>query len=158
MIWIGIDPGTETGLAVWDGRGLTELVTLPLHRAMEFVRLRAETGDVTVLYEDAHLRQFIPLSRNWSREIGRAIGAGHVMRDCNIWDEYLTDLGIEHHAVAPKDNVTKVDGDTFKRVTGWTQRTNEHCRDAAGLVDDRLKVWKQLNISPKRKYYGKKNR
>ena len=61
-------------------------------------------------------------------------GVGSVKRDASIWEDYLTDLGIEFEMVAPKRNVTKLSQDRFKAMTGWKNRTNEHGRDAAMLV------------------------
>ena len=36
--------------------------------------------------------------------------------------------------VAPRRNITKVNAERFKAFTGWSKKTNEHGRDAAGLV------------------------
>jgi hypothetical protein len=36
--------------------------------------------------------------------------------------------------VRPKKSITKLDAETFKATTGWTERTNSHARDAAMLV------------------------
>ena len=36
MIYIGIDPGTHTGVAVWDSKAqvFIELATIPIHQAL----------------------------------------------------------------------------------------------------------------------------
>jgi hypothetical protein len=57
-----------------------------------------------------------------------------VKRDASIWDDYLKELGVPYEMVAPRYNVTKLTSETFKRYTGWTKKTNEHGRDAAGLI------------------------
>jgi hypothetical protein len=73
-----------------------------------------------------------PGSANHGREALQ--GAGSVKRDCNIWEEFLTEKRIPFEAVAPKHNVTKLRADAFRNITRWEGRTNEHERDAAMLV------------------------
>lgn len=131
MICIGLDTGTHTGFAVWDSstKKLLELSTMKIHQAMLRVKELSEKEDVCVFFEDARLRTWFG---NSGRE--KLMGAGSVRRDCSIWEDFLADLGIEFHAIAPKDNTTKRDADFFKAVTGWQGRTSEHARDAAFLV------------------------
>lgn len=137
-IIVGIDPGTHTGLAVWNGGTFTEVTSLPLHAALLRVRdLRDRLGfkgnGIVVVFEDARLRKWYGTSTA-RQDRARLQGAGSVKRDCAIWEEALTDWGIEWHAVAPKNNYTKMTAEAFARLTGWTERTNEHGRDAAMLV------------------------
>lgn len=134
--YIGIDPGTRTGLAVWNGGTFTEVTSLPLHAALLRVRdLRDHLGckGIVVVFEDARLRKWYGTATA-RQDRARLQGAGSVKRDCAIWEEALTDWGIEYAKVAPKNNYTKMTADAFRRLTGWTERTNEHGRDAAMLV------------------------
>ena len=62
--------------------------------------------------------------------------------DAKIWEDFLTDKGILFELVAPKDNTTKLDAKSFAYRTGWTKQTNEHGRDAAGLVV----FWTERNL------------
>ena len=66
MIWIGIDCGTHTGLAVWDGdlQTFTRIETVKLHQALTFVLHThlTEPGGVSVVFEDARQRKWIPAS------------------------------------------------------------------------------------------------
>lgn len=137
MIYIGIDPGTHTGMAVWDSREgkFLSLETLPIHRAMtEVLRwsLKAEDDDVKVevIFEDAR-------QRTWFGKgdvSAKLQGAGSVKRDCSIWEDFCTDYGISFRAVPPVKGATKVTPTYFKMISGWTDRTSEHSRDAAMLV------------------------
>ena len=135
---VGIDPGHETGLAVWDtGRRVFRAVaTMRIHRAIEAGRAweRDNPGQVRVVFEDARQRRWIPDSHDLRREMGRRQGAGSVKRDATIWQEALADYGIPFEAVRPQQGLTKWDADTFARITGWTGRTSNHARDAALLV------------------------
>lgn len=136
MTWIGIDPGTHTGLAVLDGRSgcFVEISTLPLHRALELVSALAQEGEVSVIFEDARQRRWLPHARTLTEFKGRAMGGGSVRRDCTVWEEFLTDRRIPFRAVPPRAGMTKLDADRFARLTGWTGRTSNHGRDAAMLV------------------------
>ena len=133
--YIGIDTGTNTGFALWDAeeRRLLEVTCLPLHAALLRVYAFEGRTDVCVCFEDARLRKWYG-TRTEKEDRDKLQGAGSVKRDCAIWEEALTDWGIEWHAVAPKNNYTKMTADAFRRLTGWTERTNEHGRDAAMLV------------------------
>ena len=135
---IGIDPGTHTGLAVWNGSTFTEVTSLPLHAALLRVkelntRLGFKGNGVVVVFEDARLRKWYGTA-SARQDRARLQGAGSVKRDCAIWEEALTDWGIQFAKVAPKNNYTKMTAEAFARLTGWTERTNEHGRDAAMLV------------------------
>lgn len=135
MLWIGIDPGTKTGLAVWDDRGkaLVELETLMIHDALLKVESinKESQGNVFVIFEDARQRTWFGKDKNTNAKLQ---GAGSIKRDCAIWDDFLTDYGIPFRAVPPQKGGTKWDERYFKMVTGWKGKTSNHARDAAVLV------------------------
>lgn len=143
MIYIGIDTGVNTGFAVWDNRkrALLQVASLSIHDAMKRVRAyvdayKAGEGDkVVVRVEDPRQRTWFGTERmSREEERKRLQGVGSVKRDASIWDDFLKDLGVEYEMVAPKLNVTKLTAERFKSITGWQGRTNEHGRDAAGLI------------------------
>lgn len=131
MVWIGIDTGTHTGVAVWDSarQVFLQILTLPIHRAMELVK---EYPHARVVFEDARKRRWY--GRDERNIQARLQGAGSVKRDCAIWEDYLTDKGIDFFAVAPHRGMTKKSEEQFRNLTGWTGRTSEHSRDAGMLV------------------------
>jgi hypothetical protein len=130
---IGIDTGTHTGLAVWNckTKKLDSIKTMKIHEAMKIVLDFHVTfgDDLFVRFEDARLR-------TWFGNAGREQlqGAGSIKRDCSIWQDFLEAEGIAFEAVAPKLNKTKLSADQFKRITGCSETTTEHSRDAAMLV------------------------
>jgi hypothetical protein len=135
--YIGIDCGVHTGICVWSTslKMIRKIETLSIHKAMEEVkRWHDQAGNIFVRIEDARLRTWIPYQKNEKAERGRREGAGSVKRDCRIWEDFLTDLGVPFEMVAPQRNKTKVDVNYFKKLTGYTGKTSEHARDAAGLV------------------------
>lgn len=142
--YIGIDTGTHTGLAVWNGalRRFEVVETMPLHRALlcvhEYQERCADLGvPLTVVFEDARQRKWIPQERNNSEYRGRLMGAGAVKRDAVIWEEFLTDYKITFEKRAPSKGLTKWNQEQFERLTGWKGRTSNHARDAAMLVYQR---------------------
>lgn len=132
MIWIGIDTGTHTGLAVWDDtkQQLVSLETLSIHRAMARV-LTLSAEDVMVVFEDARQRTWFGKDKNTYAKLQ---GAGSIKRDCSIWEDFLTDYEIPFRAVPPHKGSTKWSEEYFKMVTGWTGKSSNHSRDAAVLV------------------------
>lgn len=141
--FIGIDPGENTGLAIWDtaSRSFRAVMTLRLHQALEEVKREYYAALASpiptrfvVIFEDARQRRWFPKERNASEYRGRLMGAGAAKRDAKIWEEFLQDLGCPYEAHKPAPGTTKWDADYWAKVTGWKGRTSEHARDAALLV------------------------
>ena len=142
MIFVGIDPGEHTGLAVWNSEEhyFVDIYTCKLHEAL--VRLYdiwrlSNRKDMFVVFEDARQRTWFPKERSNSEYRGRLMGAGAAKRDAAIWEEFLTDYGIPFEARKPQAGGTKWSAEFFKKVTGYTGRCSEHARDAALLVFQR---------------------
>ena len=134
MICIGIDPGTHTGVAVWDtreGRFLS-LQTMPIHRAISKWCAEAleNKHDLQVVFEDARQRKWFGDGDTDAKKQG----AGSVKRDCSIWEDFCKDYGIPYWAKPPVKGATKVSAEYFKMVSHYQGRTSEHSRDAAMLV------------------------
>jgi hypothetical protein len=129
---IGIDPGVQTGIALWDraSKSLQKIETVSIIEAQHFLlRQKDQWPHIFLRIEDAR-------QRKWFGNAGREKlqGAGSIKRDCSIWEEFCQFHGIEYELVKPKNNKTKMDADIFKKCTGWKARTSEHARDAAMLV------------------------
>lgn len=131
--YVGIDTGVETGLATWitATRELRRVDTFTIDWAMQIVKGYAEfyDNDILVRVEDARLAVF-----GRGKEAHRLRGAGSVMRDAKIWEDFLTREKIPFEMVRPRKEFTKWKSDAFKRLTGWEGRTTSHGRDAALLV------------------------
>lgn len=137
MIYIGIDTGVHTGMAVWDSERKEFVVvdTLKIHEALQIVSSYAYKDILLcVRFEDARQRKWIPFAKNMTGELGRAQGAGYVKAHCQIWEDFLRDMDIPFEMIAPRRNVTKLSAEQFGRITGYKGRTSEHARDAAMLV------------------------
>jgi hypothetical protein len=132
--YIGVDTGVETGFAIWNRfeHKLEKVETMKIHEAMLYITdwcRDGMKGEVCIRVEDAR-------KRNWFGKADREQlqGAGSIKRDAKIWEDFLTDIGVEFDLVAPKNNKTKLNAEIFQRMTGWQGKTNEHSRDAAMLV------------------------
>ena len=135
-LYIGIDPGTHTGVAIWDktSRRLELVDTMTITKAIELVKANVELtksfgGEVVVFIEDARKRTWFGSA---NRE--KLQGAGSVKRDCSIWETFCDELGVECRKIAPKHNTTKLTSAKFRVLTNWQGRTSEHARDATMLV------------------------
>lgn len=134
MLWIGIDTGTHTGVAIWDsvGRNFLSIETMPIHKALALVEdaaAQAKNVGIMVLFEDARQRKWYG-----ERSDAKLQGAGSVKRDSAIWEDFLKDKKIPYRAMPPAKGCTKTSSFVFKSITGYLGRTSEHSRDAAMMV------------------------
>lgn len=135
-MYFGIDPGRNTGLALWRDGEFAVIETDTIVQAMG--RILAAFNQVqegiTIVFEDARQRKWLPRESSESEYRGKLMGAGSVKRDCEIWEEFCKQYGLRYEAVPPRPRLTKWNAEAFARVTGWKGRTSEHARDAALLV------------------------
>ena len=126
---IGIDCGVNTGYARTNNGELQVVSSMSIIEAMACVAsYRGQMPPIKVYIEDARKRKWFTGGRE------KAQGVGSVKRDAQIWEEFCKHQGFEYELVAPKNNKTKLDAKSFKKLTGWTCQTNEHGRDAAMLI------------------------
>lgn len=135
---IGIDPGTNTGVAVWatEIKKFVEVKTLLIHQALRFVRDYSKYNSIAIAIED-------PNKRAWFGNTGREKlqGAGSVKRDYAIWVKYLDELQLPYVSVAPQSVGSVYDNvKIFKAATGYYPSTSKHGRDAARIVEVAYKV------------------
>lgn len=129
---IGIDPGVNTGIAIWDKqkKAFEQVTCMKIHTAMQLLLDRLQMSSaILVRLEDARLR-------TWFGKAGKEQlqGAGSIKRDCGIWQDFLEEKGIPFQLVPPKANKTKVTRAWFAAASGWQGKTNNHARDAGMLV------------------------
>jgi hypothetical protein len=127
---IGIDPGTNTGIAVKQAGYFKSIQTKTIIEAIEMVKRinQAHAGNILVKIEDARLRTFFGKSgsEKWK-------GAGSIMRDCSIWEDEMNRCKINVEFVHPR-HVKATTQDFFEKLTGWKDRTSIHAREAAYLI------------------------
>lgn len=128
---IGIDPGTTTGICVWNvsDRKIFALFSSSIVFAMDYIIRNFYNENILIRFEDAR-------QRTWFGKAGveQLQGAGSIKRDCTIWETFCEFWEFDFEAVSPRKNATKKTATYFQKLTGWQQKTNEHQRDAAALV------------------------
>lgn len=169
MIVVGIDPGVNTGIAMWDtvrfdfnwieSMGIIEA----MNRVNAVREMCAANGiEWMVIVEDARQRTWFGEmdAREDAAGSGVREGVGSVKRDCRIWEEFLSLWEIPFHMRKPAG--TKYDAAKFSRLTGWQSRTNQHARDAAMIVFQlnspivrlKLETYRQNLQSPEKGGHG----
>jgi predicted RNase H-like nuclease (RuvC/YqgF family) len=133
--FIGIDPGTKTGLAAKSGGKLKVVEGHTILTAMERVKELAQDlpkDELLIVVEDPNKRKWFSGSEEEVQ--AKRQGVGSVKRDVSVWKEFLERQGLNFEMVHPIKNGTKLKSGVFKSITGWTGRTKEHSRDASMLI------------------------
>ncbi len=139
MICIGIDPGKQTGIAIWSKtrKKFESIETVRIHQAMIIVQQQME------LHGSSNLRVYVENPNTWigwerrKKSDSKKMGAGSIKRDYSIWEDYLDDIGVEMIGTKLQGTLKKLRYEEFAQITGIKKRTTEHSRDAAMLVFDR---------------------
>lgn len=128
---IGIDPGTTTGFSVWNVKEKRfEIVSSgSILEAMRKLEIYTVFGNNKFFIENPNLRKWYGKNSN-----AKLQGAGSIKRDYSIWVEWFKYHNAEFEELDPKNISTKVNQESFKKLTGWDKPTNEHARDSAMMV------------------------
>ncbi|HEY4756030.1 MAG TPA: hypothetical protein VIH28_08255 [Ignavibacteriaceae bacterium] len=128
---IGIDPGTTTGIAIWNPKSkeFEQIFSGKILEVMTKLEPHCVFGKTKFMIENPNLRK-------WFGKSGREVlqGVGSVKRDYQIWIEWFEINNSEYQDIHPKNIKTKLDAKQFEKITGWKKQTNSHMRDAGMLV------------------------
>jgi hypothetical protein len=132
---IGIDPGVETGVAVWQAeiKRFIALETLDFWRT--FTYLSTFPKDSTkVVVENPALNNFSYARHKQTGKDGLKIArnSGGNCREAELLIEGLKRDGYDVMEIKPTRR--KWTAEQLKRYTGYEGRTNQHVRDAMALV------------------------
>lgn len=133
---IGIDPGVESGFAVWDRitRRFVSIDTLKFWDVIDRVQVFG-IHEAKVIVEVAHLaptfRHLKAEGTNVNTLSKIARNVGQVTREAQLLVEGLRRLGYDVREVKPQGKKKQAE---FKRITGWSKRTNQHERDSAMMA------------------------
>lgn len=128
-IIMGIDPGANTGIAIYRAGVLAELQTIEPHQLAETI---AVIYPARVVFEDSRLQ-----THTWKRGVNNAAqlkiarDVGQIDAWCRLIVSTCERLKIPAHGISPKHKGAKLDARQFTALTGWAGRSNEHSRDAA---------------------------
>ena len=127
MIVIGIDPGANTGVAYYSDGQLRKLETVAPLQLGEVIRVASR-----VIFEDSRLTSFMFTTvKSRPAALKMARNVGQVDAWCSLIVAICEHLGIPAHGVSPKQKGAKLNAEQFEKTTGWTEKSNEHTRDAA---------------------------
>ncbi len=139
-LWIGLDPGKSTGVAIWDAHRerFARLGSKPFWDAVAVLDALAQfdpTPVVGVVVEDSRGLPLYQRHRHLPREArdraARSVGQIDVQIDLLV--QRCEALQLPVVLVEPSRR-EKPDAETFRRLTGYEGRTNPHSRDAGLLV------------------------
>lgn len=136
MIAIGIDPGKNTGVAVWDcnQQTFTELKTLNFWDCYDYVLDQWASADrLLVKVEDPRgNRPVFDRGQRGAKRTKIAQNIGGVKKEAGLLIQGFQRFGIPTQGVVPKSK--KWSAQMFNRISGWEGQSNEHTRDAGRLV------------------------
>lgn len=145
IIFIGIDPGTHTGIAFYNSWNKTlTLKTCSFWEAINEIEtlLYADLSDdikIIAYIEDNTQNRPVFKKRldgkNLAMSLKIAQNVGSNKRDCQLWFGFFERMEIEYHKIRPtKRSLTKISKIYFEKITGYKSRSSEHSRDAGMLV------------------------
>lgn len=144
-IYVGIDPGVNTGVAIWDTKKqrFKSIDTYNIIEALHTLSLEFAGGvvrDGIAVFNEASVHFIIEDARKRKGDAGltdeKKQGAGSVKRDSKIWQEFCEYYNIPYTLAAPNGKLNKIahDRKMWEMQTGYKSRTSEHARCAAMLV------------------------
>lgn len=136
---IGIDPDqTASGVAIWRGETLTDLLTLPLLPLIQFISEQKAAGALFVLEDVEANKPVFRRGKTSTRAMMRiAQNVGSVKARARDIEQALQASGAEFVKIKPLKGwykQAKTDAAMFNSLTGWTGRSNADKRDAAMLA------------------------
>lgn len=142
--YISIDPGVSTGMALWDSyeRKFVDIWTTDFWGCIEYIsgmpRLYGLSFEVVIENPNGNKPVFFKpgvKSQAMARRVGQNIGSNK--REASLLIEYFERNHIAYTAIVPKKKSTgsgKITQEYFKKLSGWTKRTNQHERDSAMMI------------------------
>lgn len=135
-IFVGIDPGSNTGIAIWSkpDRKLTikqfSSHCVAMFWLSEYLK-QFPIQSIKFRIEDARMAKKRPDLAEINK--GKLQGVGYVKAYSKDWQAFCVYHGYDHEMLAPK--MTKVSPEYFKSLTGLkTMKTESHARDSAMLI------------------------
>lgn len=130
--YIGIDPGVNTGIAVWE-RPNKKFIYISSGKILDVM----DMVEKAIISRNSFIKCEDPRKAGAGRQkkdYNIAQGAGSIKRDAQIWEDFLKKHNADFVMLKPAAAFTKWKADKFQQLTKWTHQTNEHGRDAAMLV------------------------
>lgn len=128
---IGIDPGKQTGFAIFGAGEFKMIATLDFWSAFSAVSLYPPEVVHQVIIEVPDTKHVWQKAAATTKSLQRqGVNVGSVIREAELLAGGIERYGYKVKRVNPRK---KVDAKTFREYTGYTGSTNQHERDAAML-------------------------
>jgi hypothetical protein len=124
---LGIDPGANTGVALFLDGQLIDIGTTTAWTLRCF--LDNDVG--LVVLEDSTLQSHVWTPAKGAAALKIARNIGEIDAWCKLIKAECGSRGIAYRSISPKEKGAKLTADEFKKLTGWTGKSNQHERDAA---------------------------
>lgn len=129
---IGVDPGSNTGMATFTNGKLILLETVSPIVMVAIIKLRRPDR---VIFEDSRLTSFMFTTvKSRPAALKMARNVGEIDAWCKLIDAVCEEFGIISHGISPKGKGAKLDAAKFNALTGWGGDSNQHTRDAAMIA------------------------
>lgn len=128
---IGIDPGVNMGVAIYEDGNLIDLLTVEPLGLVDIINAYA-AHPLFIAFEDSRLQSHVWLpsqSKGVAANIARKIGM--VDAWCYMIERYCESYDVAYMRISPKAKGEKLNAEDFNRITGWKKKSNQHERDAA---------------------------
>jgi hypothetical protein len=126
---IGIDPGTHTGVAIYENGILQQLQTIaPWDFKCDVLEILKP--DLVVL-EDSTEQSHVFTAGKGAVGLKIARNIGEIDAWCKLIKAECGNAGIAYHAISPKNKGAKMAAAAFNLLSGWDGSSNQHERDAA---------------------------
>lgn len=138
-VFVGVDPDVDkSGYCLVDDKfKIEKITTLDLmDLIVELTALQATIDGSVIVFVEAGWKNKTnfhvgAMDNAWkSAKIGSHVGANHEIGRQII--KFCEKAGIECHAITPRGH--KMSALDFKRISGWTKRTNQEMRDAYKII------------------------
>ncbi len=129
MIILGVDPGANTGMAIYQDGELKRLTTIePVDMAFA---IRLANPD-RVFFEDSRLTSFMFTTvKSRPAALKMARNVGQIDAWSSLIEAICAKLRIPVNGVSPKGKGAKLNAEQFAKLTGWVGKSNSHERDGA---------------------------
>lgn len=125
---IGIDPGKTTGIAIaLDGK-ISQLATTDFWGCIEQLQIHDDASVVIELPGTKHVWHDGALTKRAIQRTG--VNVGSCIREAELLVKWLHMNERNYIIQKPRGKLTSIQ---FNRLTGWSNRSNQHERDAGVL-------------------------
>jgi hypothetical protein len=130
---MGIDPGEQTGVAIYRGGHLAELFTVS---PAKYMSVLCEYSPALLVIEDSRLQSHVFTGPQETSKVRLKIARNIGMVDgfCSILTRLAETLEIPMIGVSPLGKGAKINAAQLATITGWTGKSNQHERDASAVA------------------------